>query len=201
MGNDTLSKLRSLEWLIHRYRMSLAKSRKEPFSSGRGQGRIIALLKRCDGLPTKDISYLMGIRQQSLNELLKKLEAAGYIERRPSDEDKRVLNVYLTEKGKEETIEEPDFSALLKGFTEEEIETLNGYLDRMTDNLESAVEAEDPKFDTWMDDFEKRHPKDFRQTMDACGHHRRGHGRRHGHPHHRHHHHPRTEIRNFVWFD
>lgn len=48
-----------------------------------------------------DLSYLLGIRQQSLN----KLEKSGYVERRPSEADRRVMVVHLTEKGK--TIQQP----------------------------------------------------------------------------------------------
>ncbi len=52
-----------------------------------------------------DLSYLLGIRQQSLNEPLNKLEKSGYVERRPSEEDRRVMVVHLTEK--ERTIQLP----------------------------------------------------------------------------------------------
>lgn len=68
----------------------------------RGQGRIIAILKMQDSISTKDLSYLLDIRISSLNELLSKMEKADYIKREPSESDKRVMLVKLTEKGKDE---------------------------------------------------------------------------------------------------
>lgn len=61
-----------------------------------GQGRVLALLKIQPEIATKDMAYLLGIKQQSLNELLKKLEKSGYVKRKPSKEDKRVMIVCLT---------------------------------------------------------------------------------------------------------
>ena len=52
-------------------------------------------------MPTKDIAYLLNIRQQSLNESLKRLEENEYIKRTPSPEDKRIMIVNLTDKGQE----------------------------------------------------------------------------------------------------
>nr|WP_288753248.1 MarR family transcriptional regulator [uncultured Anaerostipes sp.] len=50
-------------------------------------------------MATKDMAYLLGMKQQSLNELLKKFEKNGYVKRKPSKEDKRVMIVCLTEEG------------------------------------------------------------------------------------------------------
>lgn len=51
----------------------------------RGQGRVLTVLQNTDNISTKDLAYVMGIRQQSLNELLKKLEKKGYVVRKPSE--------------------------------------------------------------------------------------------------------------------
>lgn len=64
-----------------------------------GQGKILALLKAKDGLSTKEMSYLLGIRTSSLNESLAKLEKNGYITREPSLKDKRIILNKLTAKG------------------------------------------------------------------------------------------------------
>ena len=69
--------------------------------SGRhGQNRILAALVMKDGLSQKDLAYLLGIRPQSLSEALEKLEADQMVERRHNEDDKRVINVYLTDGGR-----------------------------------------------------------------------------------------------------
>ena len=83
-----------------------------------GQGRVLALLKIQPEIATKDMAYLLGIKQQSLNELLKKLEKSGYVKRKPSKEDKRVMIVCLTN---------------------EELEQFSSYIDRILSSLEEMV--------------------------------------------------------------
>ena len=106
----------------------------------RGQGRIIAVLKLQDGISTKDLSYLLGVRVSSLNELLSKLEKSGHITREASEQDKRVMLVKLTEKGR--SAEEPetiDSGAIFDCLSEDEQQAFGEYLDRviaaLTDKL------------------------------------------------------------------
>lgn len=69
--------------------------------SGRhGQNRVLAVLMMQDGTSQKDLAYLLGIRPQSLSEALDKLEESKMVERRHNENDKRVVNVYLTEAGR-----------------------------------------------------------------------------------------------------
>ena len=56
----------------------------------KGRGRILAFLNIKDGVSTKNLATVLALRVSSLNELLAKLEADGYIERRPDPEDGRV---------------------------------------------------------------------------------------------------------------
>ena len=59
------------------------------------------MLRLKSKITAKDLSYILGIRQQSLNETLQKLEKEGYIVRTPSPKDRRVMLISLTEKGNE----------------------------------------------------------------------------------------------------
>ncbi len=69
--------------------------------SGRhGQNRVLAVLVLSDGMSQKDLAYILGIRPQSLSEALDKLEESKLVERRQNENDKRVMNVYLTEAGR-----------------------------------------------------------------------------------------------------
>lgn len=72
----------------------------------RGRGRVLALLKQKDGVSTKEMATVMGIRVSSLNEVLGKMEKDGYVERSASPDDRRVMLVWLTDKGK--AVELPD---------------------------------------------------------------------------------------------
>jgi DNA-binding MarR family transcriptional regulator len=65
----------------------------------RGQGRVLAILKKKDNISTKDLATILGISISGLNSLLSKLEKNGYIVKESSSEDGRVLLIKLTEKG------------------------------------------------------------------------------------------------------
>lgn len=65
----------------------------------RGQGRVLAILKRKDNISTKNLAIILGISISALNSLLTKLEKNGFVVKEQSDEDKRILLVKLTEKG------------------------------------------------------------------------------------------------------
>lgn len=66
-----------------------------------GRGRVLTALAMQDGMTQKDLAFLLGIRPQSLGELLGKLEADGFITRERSEADKRACIVKLTDAGRE----------------------------------------------------------------------------------------------------
>ena len=106
----------------------------------RGRGRILALLKLKDGVATKEMAQILGIRVSSLNETLAKLEKDGLVERTPSEEDKRVMLVSLTEAGRAQAQPAGRFPArMFEGFSDEELAEFEGYLDRITTNLEADL--------------------------------------------------------------
>lgn len=74
MYKDIYKKLMTLQWLLRRYQMMNCKEHNIYENRNEGQGRVLALLKIQPEIATKDMAYLLGIKQQSLNELLKKLE-------------------------------------------------------------------------------------------------------------------------------
>ncbi len=52
-----------------------------------------------DGVPATKIAPLMGMTSSSLSRLLKNMEDDGYVFRRPDKNDKRVVKIFVTEKG------------------------------------------------------------------------------------------------------
>lgn len=113
-----------------------------PLDPTRGRGRIIAMLKIKDGLSAKELAQVLGIRVSSLNETLAKMEKDGLVERKPSDADKRVVLIYLTEAGHATEIEERDEADMLDGFSDEELEQLSGYVSRMLKNVEGELDED-----------------------------------------------------------
>jgi len=105
----------------------------------RGQGRILALLKLRDGLPTRELAHILDLSISALNELLAKLEKAGFIQRQPSEEDGRVMLVFITEKGRQQEQHIAGFNTVVDVLNEEEKQQLIGYLDRMIASIEEQL--------------------------------------------------------------
>jgi len=132
MNNELYEKLTRLQWLLHKQQVRGYADGGPMVDTTRGQGRILAVLKLRDGVSTKDLSYLLGLRVSSLNELLSKLEKSGYVTREPSEQDKRVMLVKLTDKGR--SVEEPgtaDFGGIFDCLSGEEQQAFGEYLDRV----------------------------------------------------------------------
>jgi DNA-binding MarR family transcriptional regulator len=122
-----------IQWLLirhHHNHMSFGFTG-SPF---RGQGRVLKLLKLKPEITQKELSELLDMRQQSLGDLLKKLEQKGYITRTPSETDKRAMIIHLTEKGKNAEIgddKQLGIESLFDCLTEEELKNLEEYLGRI----------------------------------------------------------------------
>ncbi len=61
-------------------------------------GYILTYVSR-EGTPSTKLAQLLGMKNSSLTRLLKKMEQDGCIYRKISPEDKRVVKIFLTEKG------------------------------------------------------------------------------------------------------
>ena len=72
----------------------------EPGKKNHGQGRLVALLLDNGPMPQSQLAAQLGIRPQSLSELICKVEADGLVSRKQSEEDKRQTIVSLTDKGR-----------------------------------------------------------------------------------------------------
>lgn len=140
---DLYEKLSRLQWLMHRHHLHNYTTCGPFANPSRGQGRVLALLKMQPEISTKDLAYLMGIRHQSLNELLNKLEKAEYITRTPSEADRRVSLVKLTDKGKSQQQEQQDVSDIFDCLKQEEQIALADYLDRIIAALTTQLGIDD----------------------------------------------------------
>jgi DNA-binding MarR family transcriptional regulator len=144
MNLELYEKLSRLQWLLHKQHIRGYAAGGPMADTTRGQGRILAVLKRKDGISTKDLSYLLGVRVSSLNGLLSKLEKGGLVTREPSTQDKRVMLVSLTEKGR--SLEEPETAehgGIFDCLSDEEQQALGEYLDRIIAALEEKLGYDD----------------------------------------------------------
>lgn len=149
-------KLSTLQWLMKRRQMFSQAESGTFADSTRGQGRILAMLKIQPEIATKDLAYLLGIRQQSLNELLNKLEKNGYVERKPSEKDRRVMVVHLTEKGKEAQEPETNYQEFLGCLSAEELQQFGEYLDRIIAAFRTGAGEDEDTMADWMDKARER---------------------------------------------
>lgn len=130
---------------MHRYQAYNMRAHGPQGNPHRGQGRVLALLKLQSPISQKDLSYLMDMRQQSLSELLAKLEQKGYITRTPSEEDRRTTVIALTEEGRktaEQTEEtELDLNRVFDALSPEEQAGFGSSLDKIAGALEKEMDS------------------------------------------------------------
>ena len=158
MYTAVYEKLSTLQWLMKRRQMC-SQAQAGPFADPtRGQGRILAMLKIQPEIKTRELAYLLGIRQQSLNELLNKLEKSGHVERKPSEKDKRVMVVHLTEKGKRVQQPETDYQEILDCLSLEELQQFGEYLDRIIAafGIQDVDDRKEDSITDWMDKARER---------------------------------------------
>jgi len=80
------------------------------------------------------------VTPQSMNEVLKKIEALGWVERRQSPSNGRILNAHLTRTGERkwrsvnDCVQELE-ERLLRGLTKEEVRALNRSLETIISNM------------------------------------------------------------------
>jgi DNA-binding MarR family transcriptional regulator len=104
-----------------------------------GQGRALRLLSLRSPISQKELAYLLGIRSQSLAELLRKLEDAELVSRSPDPDDRRTAVVEITAAGRDaidaqgDVLDDDPFSVL----DADERARLAELLDKVIDGLEA----------------------------------------------------------------
>lgn len=90
---------RSFGFLVHDVARLMRKAYDKKVKSlglTRSQWWLLAFVFRQQGLTQSDLADVLDIGKVALSELLNRVEAKGWIERRPDARDKRVKRVYLT---------------------------------------------------------------------------------------------------------
>lgn len=107
-----------------------------------GQARVLTMVSMQEGINQKDLAFLLGIRPQTLGEMLQRLEERGLIERKKSETDGRAIQVSLTDEGRARAAEIAERRALAAAdmfavLSEDEKEQLSSILDKLGDELDA----------------------------------------------------------------
>lgn len=103
---------------------------------------VMLVLWETDGLTVKGLGERLRLDSGTLSPLIKRLEAAGLVERRRSREDERSVSVHLTERGaglRARAVDVPRRMLDSTGLTPEEVVRLRGALTDMTRHLDAAA--------------------------------------------------------------
>ena len=155
-------KMAHVSRLMRLRRAENAKGGMDPLA---GQGRVLAFLKIAGEASSADMATILGIRQQSLNQSLVRLEEEGYIVREQAEEDKRRIIVRLTEKGRSAEPPKNEAASAFEALTGEEQEQLSSILDKLIEVLSKELGLpEDP--DERMEAVRRRMGEErFRRAM------------------------------------
>ena len=166
--------LQQLQMLMHRTMFGPFGKMHNPH---RGQGRVLALLKMKPEISQKELTYLLNMSKQAVAELIAKLEKGGYITREPSETDRRVMTITLTEKGAQAVTDTDDHAfetaKIFDCLNDDELAAFSDYLGRIIKQFEEQFPDED---------FEQRRQM-MENFMSSHGH-GHGYGREHNHDFH-----------------
>lgn len=141
MKKTVHKELRSLSHMIFRTIENCFNKKKIESMSG-NNGCIIGYLSdnRDKDVFQRDLEKEFGITRSTASKVINLMEQKGLVERKSVAHDARLKKLVLTEKSEAIAHLMSDDTArlesvLTEGFSEEELDTLFGYIDRMKDNL------------------------------------------------------------------
>ena len=111
-----------------------------------GHPFMLFLLRREPGITPAEIARRMDITPASATVSLQRMEAAGLLVRTADEKDRRVVHLALTPEGEaldDRCRAEKDrvAKAIFRDFSEAEMDVLDGFLERMYNNLKEAERA------------------------------------------------------------
>lgn len=106
----------------------------------RGQGQILAIIREHGTITQKELVSRLDMRPQSASEMIRKLEKKEYITREKSEEDKRVMNIHLTARGKIAAQQSDDFQpVVLEALSLEEKEQFDHIMTKLINEIEPQI--------------------------------------------------------------
>jgi len=109
-----------------------------------GQGRILFALWQNDEIPIHELSKKTQLTKSSLTTMLDRLENGGFLKRERDKNDKRIINIKLSEMSKNLQNKYVEVSKKMTEvfygpLTEEEIDQFEDYLRHILDNLVNSI--------------------------------------------------------------
>lgn len=107
----------------------------------REQLSILLISSLTDGLYQTQIANILGKDRPNITRMIDILETKGFIKREKDENNRRILKVYLTDKGRDKVkfvkpLKERMQAAQYKGMSDEEIQTLVNLLRKVRRNIE-----------------------------------------------------------------
>lgn len=141
--NEKVRKVREVFHSYHCHHRSVVESSFREKGLYFGQPPILKYLKEHKNATQKEIADSIRVSAPSVANSVKRMEEAGLIMRVADKKDARCNNLKLTKKGEDlseyadklfEVVDEASF----EGFTDEEIDLVISFLQRMTDNIKTC---------------------------------------------------------------
>ena len=106
--------------------------------------RVLAFLCETDGLGVSALARMTGVEQATLSRALMVMEKSGYVARRPSRQDQRMVVIRLLAAGQQQfqkvlPLAWEIYGRAVRGLSQEEQQTLHYLLNRIRDNMERSA--------------------------------------------------------------
>lgn len=111
-----------------------------PIGVTHSQSWVLGYLAAKEGIAQSELATRLGIGKVALGGLVDRLEAAGLVERRPDESDRRVKRIFLTGEGRKAILKiretaEPIHDGIFEGITEKDLRVAARVLKAMKANL------------------------------------------------------------------
>ena len=111
--------------------LNFGRSLNKPPSITGTQMRILSLFNEKEVVHISEISRVIGMSIQSANNIVRRLEAMGYVEISKNEEDKRFSDIKLSDFGKKG----------LEGFRNSQLNTLSQIIDNLSESEKELLNA------------------------------------------------------------
>ncbi len=114
----------------------------------RGQSSLLRVLWEEDGITHSELADRLHVQPATTTRMIERMERAGFLERRPDPDDRRISRVVLRDLGRrvkqgvDRMIAQME-SVSLRGFTEAERADFRRYLERVRNNLMAETDPDD----------------------------------------------------------
>jgi DNA-binding MarR family transcriptional regulator len=134
---------------ISRMMRSRFDSQAKKWGLNRSQWRVLVYLARGEGINQSGLAETIEVDRMTIGRMLDRLEASGWVERRPDVSDRRVHRLYLTRKArplldKMIVVANEVQEEALAGLNVADRERLHGLLAVILDNMSALQAANDP---------------------------------------------------------